>query len=231
MDRMEFGLREVKLAADPAAGMKFSGYGAVFGNIDSYGDVIQPGAFADSLAAASKTGNWPAMLSQHGGYGMTADDMTPIGIWTGMAEDGVGLMVEGQLADTQRGRDAYTLLKMKVDGKSRPALNGLSIGYVAKEWVARSKPDEPRRTLKKIDLYEVSLVTFPANPKARIAQVKSGAGLTVTDAEKALREAGFSRSEAKAIVAKGFKALGLREAGEGDETAAALSRLLATLKT
>jgi uncharacterized protein len=225
MDRSEFGLREVKLASDAAEGMKFSGYGAVFGNIDSYGDLIQPGAFADSIAAARKTGNWPAMLSQHGGYGMTADDMTPIGIWTEMGEDGVGLKIEGKLADTQRGRDAYTLLKME-----RPALNGLSIGYVAKEWTARSKPEEPRRTLKKIDLYEVSLVTFPANPQARIAQVKSGAGLTVTDAEKALREAGFSRSEAKAILAKGFKSLGLREAGEGEETAAALSRILATLK-
>lgn len=226
LDRSEFGLRDVKLAQDAAEGMKLSGYGAVFGNIDSYGDVIQPGAFADSIAAARKTGNWPAMLSQHGGYGMTADDMMPIGIWTDMAEDGVGLKLEGVLADTQRGRDAYTLLKM-----DRPALNGLSIGYVAKEWTARTKPDEPRRTLKKIDLYEISLVTFPANPQARIASVKSGAGLTVTDAEKALREAGFSRSEAKAIVAKGFKSLGLREAGEGEETAAALSRLLATLKT
>jgi HK97 family phage prohead protease len=225
MDRSEFALREVKLAQDAAEGMKFSGYGAVFSNIDSYGDVIQPGAFAESIAAARKTGNWPAMLSQHGGYGMTADDMTPIGIWTDMSEDGVGLKIEGKLADTQRGRDAYTLLKME-----RPALNGLSIGYVAKEWTARSKPDEPRRTLKKIDLYEISLVTFPANPKARIAQVKSEAGLGVKQAEEALREAGFSRTEAKAIVAKGFKALGRREADASDPSAA-LQRLISKLKS
>jgi len=228
MDRSEFGLREVKLAKDPAEGMKFSGYGAVFGNVDSYGDVIAPGAFAETLAAARKSGNWPAMLAQHGGWGMTGEDMNPIGVWTDLAEDGHGLKVEGVLADTARGLDTYKLLKMD----PRPALNGLSIGYVAKKFTARSKPDEPRRKLEAIDLYEVSLVTFPANPKSRIRQVKSGEGLTLNDAEKALREAGFSRMEAKAILAKGFKALGLREAGEGDdETEAALQRLLSTLKS
>jgi HK97 family phage prohead protease len=223
MERASFGLREVKLAADA---MTFSGYGAVFGNVDSYGDVIQPGAFADTLAASQKSGDWPAMLMQHGGYGMGADDMTPVGIWTEMAEDSIGLRVAGKLADTARGQDAYKLLKME----PRPAIKGLSIGYMVKAYEARTRPEEPRRKLTKLDLFEVSLVTFPANPKAQISSVKSSGGLTIRDAEDALREAGFSRTEAKAIVARGFKTIDQREAG-GNDTEAALSRLLSTLSS
>lgn len=199
MERAAFGLRELKFA-DGAETMTFEGYGAVFGNVDAYGDVIQPGAFADSLAAATKSGVWPAMLLQHGGYGMGADDMTPIGIWTSLAEDGVGLKVSGKLADTARGREAYALLKME----PRPAISGLSIGYIPKEWAQRSKPEEPRRTLKKVDLLEVSLVTFPANGKARISAVKSLDEIaSLADAEAYLREVGgLSKSQAVAFIAR-----------------------------
>ena len=70
---------ELKLAPSDTGEMSFSGYGAVFGNIDSYGDVIQPGAFADTLAASKQSNQWPAMLLQHGGFLGAADDMTPIG--------------------------------------------------------------------------------------------------------------------------------------------------------
>lgn len=191
MQRASFGLRDVKLAGGDA--MTFSGYGAVFDNVDSYGDVIVKGAFAETLARAQSSGQWPAMLMQHGGYGMGADDLTPVGIWTALEEDGIGLKVEGKLADTARGREAYGLLKMQ----PRPAIDGLSIGYVTKSFEPRSRPEEPRRTLTRLDLLEVSLVTFPANPKARIAAVKSSGGLSIKDAEEALREAGFSRAEAK----------------------------------
>lgn len=213
---------EVKFAADAPEGA-ISGYGAVFGNVDAYGDVIAKGAFKETLRQAKKTGHWPAMLMQHGGWGVTADDFTPLGIWTAMEEDDTGLKVEGRIAvETQRGRDAHALLKMQ----PRPALNGLSIGYMAKEWVVGTKPDEPRRTLKKIDLLEVSLVTFPANPKARVGSIKSGEGLTIRDAERALRDAGFSATEAKAVLAKGFKAIVPRDAGLSglSDLAAALRR-------
>jgi HK97 family phage prohead protease len=84
--------------------MTFEGYGAVFGNKDSYGDIIEPGAFAKTLSDSQASGQWPLMLLQHGGMGLTADDMTPIGIWTGLSEDGKGLRVEGKLADTARAR-------------------------------------------------------------------------------------------------------------------------------
>ena len=181
-----------------------SGYGAAFDNVDSYGDMIVKGAFKETLREHRKNGTMPAMLMQHGGWGIGADDMTPVGVWTRMEEDEKGLLVEGRLAlKTKRGAEAYELLKME----PRPALNGLSIGYVAKAWEIGTKPEEPRRTLKKIELWEVSLVTFPANPKARVDGVKADSIKTIRDFEKFLRdEAGFSHAAARAIAERGFKA-------------------------
>lgn len=209
-----------KLAADGAA-MEFSGYGAVFGNVDSYGDVIEPGAFAATIAEAKSSGVWPSMLLEHGGFGMVADDMVPIGIWTDLAEDGVGLRVAGRLADTQRGREAYQLLKME----PRPAITGLSIGYIAKESEPRSKPEDPRRKLKRIDLFEVSLVTFPANPLARVSDVKSIDEMqSVRDLEAWARDAlGLGRDAARAFATR-VKAIGQRDvaSSNGDLVASAL---------
>jgi HK97 family phage prohead protease len=211
---LAFELRELKLAPDEsgAAAMSFSGYGAAFNNVDAYGDVIVPGAFAQFIADA-KSGRqpWPAMLSQHGGWGLGADDITPVGVWKDLSEDGVGLKVEGKLADTPRGRELHTLMKME----PRAAIDGLSIGYIAKEWEPRSKPEDPRRKLKRVDLIEISPVTFPANRLARVASVKSVDELvTLGDIEDYLREAGgFSRGEAKGLIAR-IKAAGPREADD-----------------
>ena len=216
-------LPQIKLAPS-ATDMSFSGYGAVFDNVDGYGDVIAKGAFLETIARAKSSNQWPPMLMQHGGEGLTADDMTPIGIWTEMEEDEIGLRITGKLADTPRGREAYALLKMD----PRPAITGLSIGYIAKAFEPRSRPEDPRRKLTKIDLMEVSLVTFPANSKARVQNVKSA---TIRAAEQALREAGLSRDAAKAILAHGWKGNPQREAGEKptDELAEALRRNIATL--
>ncbi|MDF2809512.1 MAG: family phage prohead protease [Microvirga sp.] len=198
IERLSYGLAEVKIAAE--GDMTFSGYGAVFGNIDSYGDVIAKGAFADTLAAARKANRMPAMLSQHGGF--LGGDNTPIGVWTEMREDETGLFVEGKLADTPRGIEAYKLLKMT----PRPAYDGLSIGFLPKEFSLRTRPEEPRRTLKKVDLFEVSLVTMPANGKARVTSVKSADEIkTIREFEEFLRDAGFSRAAATAISSGGFK--------------------------
>lgn len=206
--------------------MIFSGYGAVFGNVDSYGDVIQAGAFKDTLKEARKSGHWPAMLMQHGGWGMGADDMTPVGIWTSMEEDDIGLKVEGKLADTPRGIEAYKLMKMT----PRPAITGMSIGYFAKEFVLGTKPEEPRRTLKKVELVEVSLVTFPANGKARVQAVKNGMP-DIRIAEQALRDVGYSQSEAKRILAQGFKANPQRDVEGYGELAEMIRRNTAILST
>lgn len=225
VDYVECGLLELKFdgGGDAVTGMRFQGYGAVFGNVDGGGDLIEPGAFAQFLAdVKSGQQHWPAMLSQHGGMGLTAEDMTPVGIWHNLAEDGKGLLSDGEFADTARGTELYKLAKMS----PRPALNGLSIGYIAKEAVPRSKPEDPRRRLKRIDLIEISPVTFPMNRKARIEAVKGG--LSITAAEIALRDAGFSRREAKAILADGFKGLSAsqRDAGGLADIAAALRRNL-----
>ena len=214
MQNLTCNLLELKFAADEGAqAMSFTGYGAVFGNVDSYGDVIEAGAFSKFLADV-KAGNqpWPAMLSQHGGWQMSAEDMTPIGVWTDFAEDGHGLKVTGQLADTPRGLEMYKLMKMS----PRPAIDGMSIGYIAKEWEPRSKPEDPKRKLKRIDLIEVSIVTRPANGKARVESVKND--WTERDFERLLtRDAGLSRSDALVVINQGFKSLiAMRDAGSSE---------------
>ena len=214
MQNLTCNLRELKFASDDGAqAMSFTGYGAVFGNVDSYGDVIEAGAFSKFLADV-KSGNqpWPAMLSQHGGWQLSAEDMTPIGVWTDFAEDGHGLKVTGQLADTPRGLEMYKLMKMS----PRPAIDGVSIGYIAKDWEPRSKPEDPKRKLKRIDLIEVSIVTRPANGKARVDSVKSD--WTERDFERLLtRDAGLSRSEALVVINQGFKSLiAMRDAGSAE---------------
>lgn len=180
----------------------FEGYGSVFGVKDSYSEVVAPGAFAETLEKHKIAGTMPALLWQH-------RSGEPIGVFTSMSEDSIGLKVSGQLAlKTTRGAEAYELLKMG-------AISGLSIGFMTRE----DSYDKLTgiRTLKRIDLWETSLVTFPANDSARVQGIKGE--LTIRDAEKALREVGFSQSDAKAIVASGYKTLSGRDvddSGMGD---------------
>lgn len=224
MERLNLSLSELKF--DPGEGaakaMTFEGYGAAFNNVDSYGDVIMPGSFKQYLEEAQAGKQpWPAMLSQHGGWGISADDLTPVGVWTEMSENTLGLRVKGQLADTPRGRDLYTLMRME----PRPAINGLSIGFIVKEFEPRSKPEDPRRRIKRIDLMEISLVTFPANRRARVSGVKSIG--TIREFEAFLREeGGFSWGQAKALASKGYAAFSdLRDEGNEDELADLVSAL------
>lgn len=128
---------------------RFSGYAAVFAVPDGGNDIIAPGAFKRTLATRSK----PPLLWQH--------DMTnPIGTIDKISEDNRGLFVSGRFSlGSQRGHDAHNLVR---DG----ALNGLSIGYR----VTKSARDAKRnlRILTEIDLVEVSIVTFPMQPLARL---------------------------------------------------------------
>lgn len=201
----------------------FEGYGSVFGVLDSYADVVAPGAFKRSLREHKAAKRMPALLWQH-------DPSAPIGVYEDMHEDEHGLAVRGRLSDTQLGREAYTLLK---DG----ALSGLSIGFVTR----KSTVDEESgvRTLTDVQLWETSLVTFPANDAARITSVKGaelhaitdaviallGGGLTERDAERTLRDAGFSRDQAKHIIAKGYRD-GRREAMPSTEACDELLALI-----
>jgi len=230
LDRIECGLIELKFsAAEDPEQMQFEGHGAVFGNIDSYGDMIEKGAFRNTIREAKKTDDWPAMLLQHGAWQMTAEDLTPIGVWTEMEEDDNGLFLKGILAPTARGRDIYTLLKMK----PRPAIKGLSIGYRAVKWKMSDKAGEPRRTLTEVALVEISPVTFPANAKAKVTSAKAAHGIRL--AEQALRDAGFSAAEAKGIVARGYSQSpatdALRDAGGLGDIAALLQRNTSLLHT
>lgn len=196
------------------------GYGSVFGVKDSYDDVIASGAFMKSLSEHKAAGTMPAMLWQH-------HPSEPIGVWSEMVEDSKGLKIKGRLAlDTVRGKEAHALLKMG-------ALNGLSIGFVSKAWAYDKETDI--RTLTEVDLWEVSLVTFPANGKSRITNVKAVdvVGMkTIRQAEKALRDAGFTDDAAKAFVAEVKRiALDERDAHEAVSAMKAADRLLKSLTT
>ncbi|MFZ2171389.1 MAG: HK97 family phage prohead protease [Methylococcaceae bacterium] len=204
MERYYSKLIELKLAPADSGNMEFSGYGAVFGNVDAYGDVIEPGAFSKFLAdVKSGLQNWPKMLLQHGGIDITGQGATPIGAWQHLEEDHIGLKVTGQLAPTQRGKEIYELMKMQ----PRPAIDGLSIGYIAREFVNRTKPGDPNRRLKRIDLIEISPVTWPANDKARLTGIKTLDETNERDFENLLCNLGYTKKAAKTIISSGFKAL------------------------
>lgn len=195
------------------------GYGSVFGVRDNYDDVIAKGAFIQSLKDHKAAGTMPAMLWQH-------DADKPIGVWTEMVEDEKGLRIKGQLAmETVKGKEAHALLKMG-------AINGLSIGFMSKQWAYDRETEV--RTLTEIDLWEVSLVTFPANEKARVTNVKSASELaTPKDAERILRDAGFSKADATALVSRVMR-MGEERSDSADSTAKALKsaqRLIASLST
>lgn len=175
-----------ELKKEPDEDGIFEGYASVFDVVDQGMDVVNKGAFSKSLS----TGRKVKMLWQH-------QQSEPIGVFEEVREDERGLFVRGRLLkDVRRGREAMALLKAG-------AIDSMSIGYIVKQAV-----DEAAgriRRLTEIDLREVSLVTFPMLEAAMVTDVKSIK--TVRDFEKALRDAGFSCREAKAIAADGFAGL------------------------
>jgi uncharacterized protein len=183
----------------------FEGYGSVFDTVDSYNDTIAKGAYKGTLKEWKARKKLPKMLLQHGGGGFfssNADDMVPIGKWEEMFEDDHGLFMRGRLfdIDTDRAKSTYAALK---EGE----LDGLSIGFRTR----KSKTDEDTgiRTLTEIQLFEVSLVTFPANDPARVTDVKAEGDLpSEREFERWLqRVGGFSARETETIIAKGFRQL------------------------
>ncbi len=131
---------------------RFSGYASLFGVTDSAGDQVMRGAFTASLTRRHAAG--VRMLWQH-------DPAKPVGVWESLREDARGLFVTGRLAlDTRLGRDASALI-------AQGALNGLSIGF--KAVTASGRKGSGLRRLHAVDLWEISLVTFPALEGACIA--------------------------------------------------------------
>jgi len=147
----------LKSAAGAAARGVIVGYASVFGLKDLQGDIVPAGAFARSLRGWKAVRQTPAMLWQH-------MPKSPCGDWLELREDAIGLLVRGQIDMKSRtGQAAWRAVR---SGR----VNGLSIGYL----VARDHYDTARkaRVLDEIRLEEISLVTLPANPAARISGIK-----------------------------------------------------------
>lgn len=137
--------------------LKIEGYASLFWTRDLNDDVTAAGAFADSLAETGAAG--VKMLHQH-------DDAEPIGVWDEIVEDARGLFVRGRiLSATPRGRLVAALVEAG-------ALDGLSIGFRQ----VKARQDGPLRVLTRVELWEVSVVTFPMLPAARL-RVAAGSAL------------------------------------------------------
>lgn len=199
----------------------FVGYGSIFGNADSYGEIVEPGAFLKSLSRHTKEKSKPLMLWQH-------NPNEPIGVWDDLTEDAKGLKGTGRLVlETTRGREVYALLKAG-------AVRGLSIGYRE----IKAEPDGNLRRLKELDLMEISVVSFPANRRASVAAVKSermdefarrlrdGDPMPIKEFEDILREAGVPKSMAVQIASVGY-AKAIRSESEGDQANDAVALLKA----
>lgn len=151
--------KDFDLSLKTEADGRFSGLGSVFGNVDSYGEIVAPGAFKDTLAEIAAKGRKIPVLWQ-------PRAAEPIGVYDHLAEDATGLHVAARLltGDVAQAREAHALMEAG-------AVSGLSIGYIPRA----SSMDEKTgvRTLTAVDPKEVSLVTFPANDEARVSTVKA----------------------------------------------------------
>lgn len=193
----------------------FTGYASIFGNVDLGREVVTRGAFTDSLAIIKASGDPLPMLWQH-------NETQPIGGFNDLEEDDRGLRVSGFLLvnDVPLAAQAHALMKRRI-------VKGMSIGYyvLGDSWDER----ERIRTLTKLDLLEISPVTFPMNTEALVDSVKSrlqdGNLPSLSEFEDFLREAGFSKSKATAIANRGLKFLLDRSESGGDPNG-----ILASLK-
>ena len=158
-----------------ANGTAIEGYASLFGKIDQGGDVVRPGAYLASLKRLSDAGRRVKMLWQH-------DPGRPIGVWDAVHEDDHGLFVRGRiLPDVAQGREAAALV-------AAGAIDGLSIGY---RTITSERDGKGRRVLRELDLWEVSLVTFPMLPDARVgAKAEETQDRLLSQMAMALRLAG-----------------------------------------
>jgi len=180
---MEFKDIELKTESVSADGT-FEGYGSLFGGSpDAHGDIIQKGAFKQSLSEGGRNRTGIQLLWQH-------NSSEIVGVWLSLIEDEKGLKVVGRLAlETIRGREIYELLKLGVP-------LSLSIGFDTKEFSVDSKAKV--RTLLRIDLWEVSLVSFPARTGAGVTSFKTA--LTVRSLEDQLKDLGLSVASSKYVL-------------------------------
>lgn len=182
---------------------RFEGYASLFNREDLGRDMILPGAFADSLK--TRTSKGIRLLYQH-------DPSEPIGVWDMLKEDAKGLYARGRLLlDVARAREVHALLK-------EGALDGLSIGFKAIS--ARRENKTGIRRISKVDLWEISVVTFPMLPEARIAAMKHRLPAPYARSAKQFEswlttDGQFTRSEARAFLAHGLRGLHALDATSG----------------
>ena len=156
----------------------FEGYASVFNNKDLGNDVIKEGAFAKSIKG--KKAKQIKLLYQH-----KTDE--PIGVVDSLEEDARGLKIKGRLAmGTQKGKEVFELMKMG-------ALDSMSIGYKLSPDDYKYSDKLKKRTITNLDLMEISMVTFPMNPKAKITKVKL-ANMDTRELEEYLRDVGVMSS-------------------------------------
>lgn len=184
---------------------KFEGYASVFGNKDLGNDVIEKGAFAKSIY--KKKPKDIKLLYQH-----KTDE--PIGVIESIEEDAKGLKVKGKLVlGTQRGRETYELMKAG-------AINSMSIGYRLNPKGYHYDDKNKKRVIKEVDLMEISMVTFPMNPKAKVDKVKMADGtFTTRSLENVLWDSGiFSYDLCKSIASYLHKNFGgLRDVADRED--------------
>lgn len=164
-------------------GTEIAGYASVFGKCDQGGDVVVSGAYGKSLKALEAGGRRVKMLWQH-------DPAQPIGVWDEVCEDERGLCVKGRiLTDVEKGREAAALI-------GAGAIDGLSIGY---RTVRAEKDGKGQRLLSELELWEVSLVTFPMLPDARVGAKGDTPGAT----DDLLRDLAVAFQDARRTLARG----------------------------
>jgi HK97 family phage prohead protease len=217
---------KVKATSDTGA---IEGYASVFGVRDSYNEAVMPGAFSDSLAKHKREGTYPLMLWQH-----NPDE--PIGVWNELSDDGKGLYAKGQLLQgVRRADEALIMLKAG-------AIQGMSIGYREVD-VEPADGTSPRK-LVKLNLMEASIVSFPANIRARVDAVKAdvtmseftrrlrdGDAPSIKEFEDVLREAGIPKAMAVQIASVGYAKAVRSESEGGEAIKSAVSEAIASLRS
>ena len=195
MQRKTLSTELQQLKANGSSG-QFEGYASVFGNTDLYGDIIVKGAFMKSLEGRSAP---VAMLHQH-------DPKQVIGKWLSFKEDDHGLYAVAELTPN------HSIAEDVKASLAHGAINGMSIGFDIPKDGSEYDQQKQVRVIKSIDLWEVSIVTFPANVESRIDIVKSIEAIkTISEAEELLRNVvGLSHKESKAFM-HSLKSVALRD--------------------
>ncbi|AUU92111.1 TPA: HK97 family phage prohead protease [Kluyvera intermedia] len=210
---LSFDETEIKFTGDGNQGI-FEGYASVFGNVDSDGDIILPGAYKNTLTNRTRK---VAMFFNHRAWEL------PVGKWDAFQEDSKGLFVRGQLTP---GHSGASDLKAAME---HGTVEGMSVGFAVNKDDYALSPGGGRIYKNISDLREISVCTFPANELANVSAMKSIDGIeTIRDVENWLRDSvGLTKTQAVGFIAR-FKSA-VRSESEGDENKASIDALIKSI--